>query len=286
MSYTVYAKLPNGKVLRYNKKLTTMKQVEKAMAEMRKDLSDLFMTAEVGYRDDNPPKVKKPAPKTAAARPGKITLSTNIRTWYHKAYPTDEAYEDIDPKGTFKDVAIGLIHRNDIYPYCGDDSVIRERVFEALSKSLKIDYQTIYLCWIADRISPSKEQNNALDRLDRAITRANAPKTAASPKTPAVSKPAVSTAKNPGAGKIAGFDRAPYDPKKYVGYLRVARKYYPNAVIVVCYNEADVWGSRAEAKKFYMSGVYACEGAERDRYMNVVCDLEDGKDVALDTWDY
>ena len=111
----------------------------------------------------------------------------------------------------------------------------------------------------------------------------NPPK--AVPKTPAVSKPAVSTAKNPGAGKIAGFDRAPYDPKKYVGYLRVARKYYPNAVIVVCYNEADVWGSRAEAKKFYMEGVYACEGAERDRYMNVVCDLEDGKDVALDTWD-
>ena len=282
MSYTVYAKLPNGKVLKYNKKLTTMKQVEKAMAEMRKDLSDLFMTAEVGYRDDNPPKVKKPAPKTAAVKPGKINLSTNIRTWYHKAYPTDEAYEDIDPKGTFKNVAAGLLAGKDIYPYCGDDSVIRERVFDALADYLNTPYDTIYESWMK---TPS-----AMKKLEGLLAKGStaagtAKRSAASPKTPAVSKPAVSTAKNPGAGKIAGFDRAPYDPKKYVGYLRVARKYYPNAVIVVCYNEADVWGSRAEAKKFYMEGVYACEGSERDRYMNVVCDLEDGKDVALDTWD-
>ena len=52
--------------------------------------------------------------------------------------------------------------------------------------------------------------------------------------------------------------------------------------IVVCYNQAEVWKSRTEAAAFYLEAMCACEGAERERYTDVLLDLMAGKAVAHD----
>ena len=52
--------------------------------------------------------------------------------------------------------------------------------------------------------------------------------------------------------------------------------------VVVCYNQAEVWRSRLEASAFYLEAMCACEGAERDRYTEVLLDLMAGKDVCHD----
>ena len=52
--------------------------------------------------------------------------------------------------------------------------------------------------------------------------------------------------------------------------------------VVVCYNQATVWGDRKEAAAFYAAGVRECDGAEAQRYMNVLMDLVDGKAVCHD----
>lgn len=55
-----------------------------------------------------------------------------------------------------------------------------------------------------------------------------------------------------------------------------------DSVIVICYGEREFWGSREEAIKFYYEGMLACEGAERDRYTNIYCQLIEGRDVCID----
>ena len=79
-------------------------------------------------------------------------MNDEIKTWYHKTYPSDSAYEDIEEKHTFKDVLEALVGvseiNNDPYFYLGDDSVIRERVFEQISKLCSVDYDIIYYLWL------------------------------------------------------------------------------------------------------------------------------------------
>lgn len=94
--------------------------------------------------------------------------------------------------------------------------------------------------------------------------------------------PNVSTAKNPNGGNIA-VNGNPYK-HDYSAVLKNARRYFKDAVVTVCYNKAELWESRRDARNFYSEGIRYSEGAERDRYVNIICDLEDGRDVALDVW--
>ena len=55
-----------------------------------------------------------------------------------------------------------------------------------------------------------------------------------------------------------------------------------DSVTVICYGESKVWDSRADAIKFYLEGMTACEGAERNRYTNVYLDLIEGLDICRD----
>lgn len=52
--------------------------------------------------------------------------------------------------------------------------------------------------------------------------------------------------------------------------------------LVICYNQIEVWQSRSMAKDFYLEAMCACEGAERDRYTDVLLDLMAGKKVCHD----
>ena len=58
-----------------------------------------------------------------------------------------------------------------------------------------------------------------------------------------------------------------------------------DSVTVICYGESKVWDSRADAIKFYLEGMTACEGAERDRYTNIYLDLLEGCDICKDKYE-
>lgn len=58
-------------------------------------------------------------------------------------------------------------------------------------------------------------------------------------------------------------------------------KKFKDPVIVVCYNEREHW-ERSKAIAFYEEGMFCCEGAEADRYKEVVRQLKAGCKVACD----
>lgn len=49
-----------------------------------------------------------------------------------------------------------------------------------------------------------------------------------------------------------------------------------DSVMVTCYGETEMWDTRKEAADFYMQAILACEGAERDRYLNIYAGLYQG----------
>ena len=53
---------------------------------------------------------------------------------------------------------------------------------------------------------------------------------------------------------------------------------------IVCYNEVERWHRRSNARKFYYEGVMCCEGSERDRYVEILRQLDAGLDVITDGW--
>ena len=53
-------------------------------------------------------------------------------------------------------------------------------------------------------------------------------------------------------------------------------------VTVTCYGKTEKWCSRAEALAFFKKACRHSEGAERDRYLNIVWGLEDGKTTVDD----
>lgn len=58
-------------------------------------------------------------------------------------------------------------------------------------------------------------------------------------------------------------------------------KKHKDPVIVVCYNEREHW-DREKAIAFYEEGMFCCEGAEADRYKQVVLELKQCNKVACD----
>lgn len=51
---------------------------------------------------------------------------------------------------------------------------------------------------------------------------------------------------------------------------------------IVCYNQIETWHSRRNARDFFRNCARNSEGAERDRYTNILWDLEDGKTICHD----
>lgn len=62
---------------------------------------------------------------------------------------------------------------------------------------------------------------------------------------------------------------------------RKPSKKHKDPVIVVCYKQREHW-DRQKAIAFYEEGMFACEGAEADRYKEVVRQLKAGRKVACD----
>lgn len=80
----------------------------------------------------------------------RANLLTNVSVWYQKQYPTDKLGQDINKGITFNDVLFLLNHyEDDIYNKIGvADSIIRERIFQKLSKVARINIDRIYDMWL------------------------------------------------------------------------------------------------------------------------------------------
>lgn len=207
---------------------------------------------------------KNPASKSKTPS-GKTLSGTYIKSWYLKKYPDDREGQRLNYKATFDGALKTLKHAktsSDFYDYIfinsyvdNSDPTVRERIFNELAKRTNLSYDTIYQMWLGVPMNTN-----------RRTTRSKMPN--------------ISTAKNPLGGKIDIKDN-PYK-HNYVAELKNARLFYKDAVIVVTYNQARLWGSREAAKDFYMDAFYSSDGAERERYMNICFNLDDGKDVAFD----
>ena len=71
--------------------------------------------------------------------------ATNINTWYTTEYPTDEYGEQLKKTATFYDLFEALDHYENIYEKFNiEDTLVRERLFEKLSKIMECDYDDVY----------------------------------------------------------------------------------------------------------------------------------------------
>ena len=72
-----------------------------------------------------------------------------IKEFYLKNYPTDELGVELDEKATFAGLVTELFGGQNVYDYIGvGDSLVRERLFEELSKQLNKPYDFVYQMWL------------------------------------------------------------------------------------------------------------------------------------------
>lgn len=53
-------------------------------------------------------------------------------------------------------------------------------------------------------------------------------------------------------------------------------------VYCTCYGDRMEFESSEKAMDFFMQGMMACEGSERDRYTNIYCQLKNGQTKCFD----
>ena len=78
-------------------------------------------------------------------------LESGIRDWYSHEFPDDPEGGRIDPRTTFREAveSFSMGDGHDFYAVTGAvDSIVRERVFEELSKRLDCGYGTVYDAWL------------------------------------------------------------------------------------------------------------------------------------------
>ena len=74
---------------------------------------------------------------------------TKIRDFYMEAFPTDELGKDINGGVDFNDAYECLQVGYDFYSFLGvSDSIVRERVFDALATLMGCSYEHIYYQWL------------------------------------------------------------------------------------------------------------------------------------------
>lgn len=89
-------------------------------------------------------------------------LNDSIKEWYKKTYKTDECGEDINPNTTFMEV---LSDAENAYDLIGvTDSIVRERVFDELSKRTNIPYEKIHNMWMGKQASKKVANNDGYDK--------------------------------------------------------------------------------------------------------------------------
>ena len=148
MSYSVYAKLPDGRTIKYGKKLNSVTEVNAAMNEMKKDLKDAGITAKVGYQNDNPPAPSrstprksqaKAAPKTPAKKTSKPDpLDRNLKEEISKSKSGSAKLivNEIKPNVTIRQVVDSINKDGDTF------KLITGRSLEVTKKGYSVQWST------------------------------------------------------------------------------------------------------------------------------------------------
>ena len=86
----------------------------------------------------------------------KFNGQSKIREWYKWAYPTDDwGFDGLNKAATFQDAFECLQVGFDFYTFLGvSDSIVRERVFDALAVLMGCDYEHIYYQWLNESKEP------------------------------------------------------------------------------------------------------------------------------------
>ena len=75
--------------------------------------------------------------------------NTKLKEWYTTNYPSDELGAEINPDSTFQISLMPSTGTGMLYEVIGvGDSLVRERLFEALADVTHYDYDTIYNQWL------------------------------------------------------------------------------------------------------------------------------------------
>lgn len=77
----------------------------------------------------------------------------NIKQWYLDSFPEDELGQTLRDDITFEGLFEALDNYQDVYVFLfgdpmGGDSVIRERIFEALAEIIEVPYEEVYDQWL------------------------------------------------------------------------------------------------------------------------------------------
>jgi len=74
---------------------------------------------------------------------------TRLKDYYERNFPWDELGADMRTEPTFHDLLETLETGKSVYKLIGfGDSIVRERLFEALANKLNKEYADIYNLWI------------------------------------------------------------------------------------------------------------------------------------------
>lgn len=92
-------------------------------------------------------------------------LNTQVKKWYTNLYKTDDLGQEINPNVTFMEI---LSNTENTYSLLGvTDSVVRERVFEEISKRTNIPYEKIHNMWMGKQASKKiTAENMTLDDIE------------------------------------------------------------------------------------------------------------------------
>lgn len=87
------------------------------------------------------------------ARKTKLTILSNVAQSYRERYPSDKMGELLSVAPTFLSLLNDMVNGRDFYETIfGNredcDSIVRERVFDMLSKVAKLPYEVVYQIWI------------------------------------------------------------------------------------------------------------------------------------------
>ena len=78
----------------------------------------------------------------------KLRSTSNVKAFYLAKYSTEDLGQGIDSNINFKMVFECLDSYGNIYDLIGVcDSLVRERIFEALAKAMNVEYNYIYQQW-------------------------------------------------------------------------------------------------------------------------------------------
>lgn len=86
-------------------------------------------------------------------------MDRNIKNWYAKEFKSDKVGADcIKDNVSFRDLVKNfMVYTGDeavMLIFEGYDSIVRERIFDELSKILDVEYDVVYNTWLWDKNAP------------------------------------------------------------------------------------------------------------------------------------